>query len=269
MGFVETGGKELVLGTGFDITERKAAEQALRESEEKFRRLAETIPVATFIAQGTRLCFTNSAMEQVFGYTSAELADKQFWEIVHPDYRDSVRERGLARQRGQELAAQFEVKFITKCGETRWGLCTADMIEYDGAPAVIGTITDITERKVAEDALRASEEKFRTLAETVPAAITIVQGTRFRFVNSAAEAISGYTRDELANLDFWETIHPDHRQLIMERGLARQEGKEPPSQYEATPEQEREDAGDSSHGVIEYEGARDRQHDDRHHGAQG
>ena len=257
MGFVETGGKEFVLGTGFDITERKAAEQVLRDSEEKFRRLAETIPVGTVIAQGTRLRFTNSTMEQIFGYSSTELATKQFWELVHPDYRDSVRDRALARQSGKELAPQFEVKFITKSGETRWGLCTANTIEYDGAPAVVGTITDITERKVAEDALRASEEKFRMLADTVPAAITIVQGTAFRFVNSATETITGYAREELLGMDFWETIHPDERQLVMERGLARQEGKEPPSQYEAKLLTRSGEVrwGLITAGAIEYEGA--------------
>ena len=232
MGFIEIGGRELVLGTGFDITERKAVEEALRDSEERFRRLADSVPAGTFVFQETGFQFVNTAMEALFGYTADEYAQMEFWEVVHPEFQQTVKDRGLARLRGEEVPSQYEIKVIRKDGQVRWGLVTASLIEYKGSPAAIGSIIDITDRKAAEEALRQSEEKFRTLVETMPAAAVIFQGSRVRYANRMTLDALGYTAEDLASLDYWDAVHPDYRELVRERGSARLRGEDVPSGYE-------------------------------------
>ncbi len=143
---------------------RKWTEWELRESEAKFRKLVETVGCAIFIYQGTRISFANQASEAIFGYTPEELVSKNFWDIIHPDDRESARERGLARQRGETVPPRYELKILRKNGEVGWCDFTLSMIELEGNSAVLGIALDITENKRAEAALEESERKFRELS---------------------------------------------------------------------------------------------------------
>ncbi len=148
-----------------DITERKLAEQALQESEGKFRTLAETVPVATVIFQGESVRYVNPATTALTGYTREELLARRFWDTVHPEHRELVRQRGLARQRGELLPTYHETRILTKSGETRWVDFSAGMIDFEGGLAVLGTAFDVTERKRAEEALRHSEQLLKEQAQ--------------------------------------------------------------------------------------------------------
>ena len=106
---------ESVLVIASEITERKRAEEALKESENKFRALAESTTAAIFIFQGPRMIYANRASETITGYSQSELATMNFWDVIHPEYRERVREHGLARQeraprgRGRTLTLGSEV----------------------------------------------------------------------------------------------------------------------------------------------------------------
>jgi diguanylate cyclase (GGDEF)-like protein/PAS domain S-box-containing protein len=215
-----------------DITDRKRMEEALRQSESKFRTLADTVAAAAVIMQGSKMRYVNPATEAQSGYTRDELLNMDFWEVIHPDDREMVMARGIARLRGEEIPNRYEFRIVRKDGEVRWVDFMAGAIEFEGEPAVLGTAFDITDRRQMEEALRESETKFRTLAETVAAAAFIFQGTRMCYVNSAAEAQTGYSREELLTMDFWEVVHPEFRDLIKKRGLARQRGEPIPTRYE-------------------------------------
>ncbi|TEU00418.1 MAG: EAL domain-containing protein, partial [Dehalococcoidia bacterium] len=143
-----------ILGVTRDISERKRAEEALQESETKFRTLAETIAAATFIFQGARFRYVNSATEELTGYSREELLTMNFWDMIHPDFREEIRERGLARQRGENVPRRYETKLLTKSGKERWADLTVGVIEFEGKPAVLGTGFDITERRRAEETIR-------------------------------------------------------------------------------------------------------------------
>jgi diguanylate cyclase (GGDEF)-like protein/PAS domain S-box-containing protein len=131
--------------------DRKRGADALRESESRFRALADTAPCAIFIYQGQSFLYVNAAGADLTGYSLAELQQLAFWDIVHPEFQDLIRERGLARQRGEPVPTRYEFKIRRKDGQPRWVDFSAGTIEFDGQPAALGTAFDVTERKRAEE----------------------------------------------------------------------------------------------------------------------
>ncbi|GEM_PF-1180232 len=157
----------------WDITERKRAETELRESEAKFRSLAETSPVGILIHQGGRCCYVNPVFETVTGYTQEEILMMNFWDLVHPEFRELVRERGTARWHKEQPPAQYEFKVLTKDAEERWVELQATGIKFEGQPAVLATLFDITERKHIEENVRQSEKRKTILNEIANIFLTI------------------------------------------------------------------------------------------------
>ena len=131
--------------------EAKQVKASLKQSEETFRALAQTLPAAIFIHQGKNFLYANPAAESIAGYRLEDYKTMEFWDIVHPDYRGMVRERAASRLTGMDTPQQYDLKIIRKNGEERWVLMSAGRVEYGGAPAIIGTIFDITDRKRAEE----------------------------------------------------------------------------------------------------------------------
>ncbi|MCX6698597.1 MAG: PAS domain S-box protein, partial [Methanomicrobiales archaeon] len=156
-------------GIGIDMTPRKEAEKGLRESEEKFRVMAETAPVAIVVYQDTRMVYVNDYTARMTGYSRKELYDMDFWDMYHPDFQEPIKERGLARLRGEEVRPDLEIKYITKSGEIRWGFLSAGGITYGGKPAGVATLVDITDRKRTGDELRASYEQLAAAEEELRA----------------------------------------------------------------------------------------------------
>lgn len=161
--YIDFGDSDVFCVISHDITERKRAEQALQESEAKFRTLAELTTAAICIYQGNRMPYVNPAAQAITGYERAELLEQDFWEVIHPDFRDLARERGLARQRGEAVPPNYELQILTKAGEVRWVDATMGVIEYEGETAVLGTIFDITERKQAEQKILELNQKLFAL----------------------------------------------------------------------------------------------------------
>jgi len=139
-----------------DITRRKEAAAALRKSEEKFRILAETSAAAIILYQGEKIVYVNPATARMFGYTEGELLEMRFWDCIHPEFKEIARFRGLARQRGETVPNQYEIKLVIKGGQVRWAIVSAGKIEYKGEPACIVTMIDITETKRSEELISAS-----------------------------------------------------------------------------------------------------------------
>src|SRR5258708_13568237 len=126
--------------------------------EANFRTLAEAIACAIFIRQGEQLHYVNHAAETITGYAREELLAMDFWDLVHPDCRELVLNRGRARQGDVE---QYEVKILTKNGDKRWLDISTTMIEFDGLLASLVSPFDLTDHNHAE-------EKVQLLAVTDP-----------------------------------------------------------------------------------------------------
>ena len=155
-----------ILSVNRDITERKQAEKKLINSEEKFRMLAESSSFAIMMHQGDRWIYANRAAEEISGYTEKELCGMHFWDIVHPDYRDMVKQSGFNRQQGKVLPRAYEFKIIAKNGLEKWVILTGSPIQYEDKATALISVTDITERKITEAALMESEIKYRRIFES-------------------------------------------------------------------------------------------------------
>jgi PAS domain S-box-containing protein len=145
----------LVIAT--DITERKKAESALRESESRFRTLADSTSAAIFVVQGSTVIYANRAAETMTGYALAEMSQMSYWDLVHPEQRERSKSWTLGRQQGLEVPSRFEAKLLTKDGEERWVDYSASVFDLGGAPAIVGTAVDITDRKRSEEERRRLE----------------------------------------------------------------------------------------------------------------
>jgi len=139
-----------------NITDRLEAEKALRESEEKFRVLAETAPAAIVVYQDEKIVYVNPAAVRLFGYGESELLRMKFWKWAHPETHAQIMDRGMARQRGEAVPVQYEHRFVNKKGEVGWVMVSAGCITYRGNPAGIATFIDITENKRSEELMQAA-----------------------------------------------------------------------------------------------------------------
>ncbi len=126
-------------------------EAPLRQSEAKFRTLAETIPSGIFVSRGKRLHYVNHAAEVITGYKREELLSMNFWDLVHPETREPVINRGRAHREEIGLASRCEVRILTKNHEERWLDITAKPIDFDGEPSRLISAFDLTERKRADE----------------------------------------------------------------------------------------------------------------------
>lgn len=177
-----------------DITERTQAITALRESEERSRILSEQSPNMIFINKGGRIIYANSKCEEMMGYTKEEFyaPEFDFLSLIAPESVKTVSENYARHQRGEDVPP-YEYTLITKEGKRIHGLHTTRIIEFDGGPAILGIIADISARKAAEEELG----KFKLGIEKSSEAVFLTEpdGT-IRYVNPAFENIYGFSSDE-------------------------------------------------------------------------
>lgn len=231
--FINKDGNTKGITISRDITKRKKAEEKLKESEEKFRTISDKSLVSIIIAQNGIIRYVNKQMEELSGYSLEEMKSwhaGEFLKIIHPDYRELVAEQSKKKQRGQDdVIDQYQIKGIKKSGEHIWVDNYSKTIVYEGNLAVLSIMIDITDKKEAEEALRESEEKFRTIAEQSLMGIIILQDNKIKYVNSAAARMLNYTIDEILNMPpggYLNFIDPDDRNIVVEQAKKRQKGIE-------------------------------------------
>ena len=196
------------VGIVLDITEQKKAEEALRESEAKYRALVEQSLRGIVVAQGPapHLVFANATMSKMLGYTPEELTSlspEQIMTLVHPDDRDLFFGRFKDRLEEKSVPSTCEVRGVRKDGTVIWVELSSARIVYNGQPAVQATFTDITDRKNAEETAKESEEKWLSLVGMVPDGIvTLDLKGVITSVNDAFLRLTGYTKEEIVGKHF-------------------------------------------------------------------
>ena len=218
-----------------EIAERKRAEEELRESEKKFRALVEGSVQGIVVHRGVDLIFANQAFADMYGYRNIEeiLALESIEKINVPEEREWLRERGTARQRGEEVPVFYESKGLKKDGAIIQVTRLNTVIEWEGEAAILTTLYDITEHKRAEDALRESEEKYRNLVEGSIQSL-IIHTDKLLFANQAAATLFGYDDpEEMQELEtIGEIFSPEDRESMAEKREARMRDADIPNQYE-------------------------------------
>ena len=220
-----------------DLPQRESLQDALRESEERYRRIIASVTdyVFTVRVKDGRAVETihGPACEAVTGYTSGEFAADPFlWvSMVLEEDRDAVREHASKVLANRSFEA-IEHRIWRKDGQVRWVSNTpVPFHDEDGnLRSYDGLIRDITTRKRAEEALRESEERYRTVSEFSSDWVYWQGPDRsLRYVSPACETITGYTADEFMRLPhlFEEVIHPEDLHLWRERGHATLDTRSP------------------------------------------
>lgn len=200
-----------------DISYRKSAEQALRDSEERYRSLVEESFDGIFVQRGPTIVFANSRLCEMLGYSETELVAQDHWKIYHTDYQELTRSRAQARMRGESVPSKYEVRLQRKDGSPFDGEINARVVTVEGQPGVQVWIKDVTERKQAELSLKESEERYRELFDNSADLIyTHDLDGNFTSVNKAVERILGYTPQEFLNLNFRHIVDPDYLALTEE-----------------------------------------------------
>jgi PAS domain S-box-containing protein len=158
---------EKIIGTRIyikDITERKRTEEALRESEEKFRGIAEHSPNIIYISKRGEIVYANKKCEDVIGYKREEFYSPEFdfIRLIAPESREQMK-KFLICHLGKKECPPYEYTLITKDGKRIEAINTTKLIKYEGESAILGIVTDITERKKAEEVIQRESVKLKAM----------------------------------------------------------------------------------------------------------
>jgi PAS domain S-box-containing protein len=178
-----------------DITEQKKAEEKLKESEEKYRTLVEGSLAGTYIFQDGKFKFVSGQILSIFGFTPQEVLNtRKILEIVHPEDRKKVIKLFTSNLKGDISKSGFQFRIIKKNGEIAWVEVLNNLINYEGKPALLGTMLDITDRIKAEQRNRIMSQLLLSLNDAV--VLTDENGNILE-VNDAFCRITGYSKDEV------------------------------------------------------------------------
>ncbi|MBD0342147.1 MAG: PAS domain-containing protein, partial [Microcoleus sp. Co-bin12] len=160
-----------------DITESKRAERDLRRSEKKFRQLIETVNAAALIYHRRQLRYVNSQTEALTGYTREELLALDLYDLIHRDFIEIVKSWGKSSHRRSSAGSKkYEVRILTKTGETRWIEATVDIIKFERKASILITAFDISDRKLAKLELETSLSLLQATIESTADGILAVDG---------------------------------------------------------------------------------------------
>jgi PAS domain S-box-containing protein len=197
-----------------DITQRKQREEAIKECKERYRGLSEAGFEAIFISEKGVCLEQNSTAEKMFGYTLSEAIGRKGTEWIAPEDREMVMDNMLSGYK-----EPYEVTALQKDGSTFPAEIQGKMMHYKGRTVRVTALNDITKRKQAEEELRKSEQRFRSIFENIPN--IAVQGydadRKIIFWNQASEKLYGYKKEEAIGNQLEDLIiPPEMREFVIE-----------------------------------------------------
>jgi len=204
-------------GTVEDISLRKQAEDALKASEEKYRQLFENANESILVAQDGRIKFFNSKILEVTGYSEAELQFKPFAEFIHQDDKEMVINNHWRRLRGECAPQSYSFRIVDRKGAIKWLDISTVQVEWDKRPATLNFLTDITERKHAEDKMLFHASLLDQVHNSV---ITTDLMGNVIYWNKFAESLYQWTAEEAMGKNISETIVPENKFEVMQYVMA-------------------------------------------------
>jgi len=222
-------GKPAILVSIVDVTEQRRADEALRDSERRYREVVDNVSEGILVVQDERFVFANPSALRLTGYAWTEIRDQPFAAFVHADDLAQVAERYQRRIGGEALEARYEFRVTHRDGTPLWAQLCGVVIDWNGRPATLYFISDIDKRKQAEAALMASEERYRLLVDHASEGIVISQKGILRFVNPRIEQMAGRDAGELLGQPLLHFVHADDHAQLVERYRRRQRGETVPT----------------------------------------
>ena len=207
---------------------RRFAEKSLRESEEKYRDLVENLNDLVYVLDlKGRLTFVSSASERLLGYRPAEVMGRAFTDFIFEEDLPTVLSEFQLHMQGRFIPLEFRI--VAKSGEVRWAnVSTRPSMQGGQMVGIAGLLTDITERKRAEEALRTSVQRFQDIAAHAQEWIWEV-GTdgRYTYSSQMVESMLGYTPEEVRQKHFYDFFHPDDLETLKTAAFAAFSEKQP------------------------------------------
>ncbi len=168
---VSVGDEECILTVSKDITDQKLAEEALRQSEARYRSLVEHALDAIVIAREGKIVFLNPNLAEISGYSPEEIMSRPFIDFIHPEDGPKILDRHQRRMAGEDLDPKIECRLIDRENQVHWTEFHVNVIDWEGRPAVLALIRDISERKRAEETLREAHDLLETRVKERTAAL--------------------------------------------------------------------------------------------------
>jgi two-component system, sensor histidine kinase and response regulator len=203
-----------------DIHERRKAQEALEASEERYRLLIENAGEAIFVIQDYKISYSNDKLGKILGYSQQEVIDNAFVNYIHPDDKDLVIQRLQARTNGEKAGKPVPVRVLASDGNYKWLQVDAVKIVWDGHPATLNFATDVTDQIIAQNNLKASEIKFRTIFEHSTDAL-VLGIDKIIDCNQKTCELLGCSREDIIGhspVEFAPAVQPDNRNS--EEGIA-------------------------------------------------
>ncbi|MCR2807214.1 PAS domain S-box protein [Paenibacillus soyae] len=217
---IELQGKRVSISVLRDMTDRQKTELALKESEERYRRLIELLPDTVAVHANGEVVYVNEAGVRMFGAAKPEdIIGRRLLEFIHPDSRELVKSRISMTLTTQLQAPPVEQRLVRVDGAPFEAIVQSNRIIYRGEESVLVVAHDITERKRAEQAMRESEERYRRVFELSPNAICLydAEGTIVYANGKAASLFAASELSALLGKNKFELAHPNDRNEVEER----------------------------------------------------
>ena len=187
-----------IIASFIDITDRKLAEKKLYESELNYRLLIETSDQGILVERGTNFRFVNSKMTEITGYTDTELLTLPIMDIVHNEDRELAKGNYTKRINGEDVDKKYCFRIIHKDGSVKWIEISGAKSEWEGQPAVINFVTDITARKLSEEELQLQSEILENMEEGV--LLIRAADAVILYANPVIESLFGYKQGKLIGM---------------------------------------------------------------------
>ena len=199
--------------------------QGLPQSENFYRNVVENVSEAIIVAQDERLIFCNGRLAELSGYSDAELHSLSLTDLLHPQDAQKLMDRHARCLRGEAIERYLAFRLRRKNGTSVWVESSTVRIDWEGQPACLAFLSDLTQRRDQAEALVKSEEHYRQVVDNVTEGIIVVQDGHVVFANPQMLRLTGFTLEEITGLPYMMPIHPEDRPLVVDRYERRMRGE--------------------------------------------